>query len=112
MFRSTTWLTVFSVGLLALLLLGGGFSPFGLGAMLATTWTSAKLGMWVVSSLLALFAGPLLLAWVFVKGPPDRRDGSMAGTVLLSLAGLALCVTALFKLPFLAAAFAMLFLGW
>ncbi|MCB9687697.1 MAG: hypothetical protein H6735_21830 [Alphaproteobacteria bacterium] len=83
MFESTTWMTLFAVGMLGVLLLGfGPFGPFGIGA-----------------TLFAMAAGPLVLGWLFLMGPPER--GSRAtGTWLLGLAGVALCVTALFKLPF------------
>lgn len=90
-FRSTTWLTVLAVAMLGVLMLGfGPFGPFGLGV-----------------TVLAMAGGPLLLGWLFLMGPPERGS-SAGGTWLLGLAAVALCVTALFKLPFL---LAFLFLG-
>ncbi|MCA9491309.1 MAG: hypothetical protein KC621_15365 [Myxococcales bacterium] len=91
MFKATTWLTVFAVAMFGVLMLGfGPFGPMGLAA-----------------TVLAMAAGPLLLAWMFLMGPPERGS-SAVGTWLLGMAAVALCITALFKLPFL---LAFLFLG-
>jgi hypothetical protein len=98
------WLAVGAVVLLAVLLCTGGWSPLALVGVAGTVLAKVKIGAWLAVSLFSLCAGPLLLAWVFVKGPPARNDGAqLAGTVVLVLAGLALTVAALFKLPAVAA---------
>ena len=106
----SAWLGVGAAVLLGVLLCTGGWSPLALVGVAGTLLAKVKLGLWLAVTCLSLCAGPLLLAWVFVKGPPAKGD-SMAGTVVLALAGIALTAAAMFKLPMLAAVLALMFLG-
>jgi hypothetical protein len=99
-----TWLWLCALGLLAMVFFfgHGSIDPAGLVGMAA--WTG-RMTVWFGSWALALLAGPALLLGIFLAGPPDRKGGSVMGIALLGLAALALCGSAVVKLPFVVCLF-------
>lgn len=85
-------------------LLCSGWNPLGWLGAAGSAWGMAKLGAWAGVTAVGLVAGPCLVAWAFLKGPPRRGDGADAFASLgLGLAGLVLTGLAVVRLPLLVA---------
>ena len=106
----SVWLGLVAAALLVVLLCTGGWSPLALVGVAGSLLAKVKLGAWLGVTCLSLCAGPLLLGWLFVKGPPAKGE-SLASSVALGIAGIALTAAALFELPMLAAVLSLMFLG-